>query len=157
MGDFQLFPWPVRGAYLGRPEPLPGEDWLPIPSMDGKYLVSNLGRVFHVDGHRFLHPRTGRGEYACRVYPYHQKKCHKLLLGHLVATLFNGQPSRRQVIRHRDGNRDNCAASNLIWVAYSEMAKTAYWKRIDSLDAPPSFDPILFNRVLGINHNHQTR
>lgn len=120
-----------------------GERWLPIDGMGGKYRVSSLGRVYNTERRRFLHPKAGTYDHACRLYLYHHGEQRRMILAHLVATLFNGSvPQRRCVIVHKDGDRNNCAAANLMWRSYSEVQS-----------APKHnvyFDVGLFNKVMGI-------
>ena len=105
------------------------EEWKPIAGYNGKYLVSNLGRV------------KANGEYVTRTLPngtiiksFHKERIMKpfgngngyLVVGlttnrkvknhyvhRLVATAFIGDIPKGMVVNHLDFNRGNNCASNL--------------------------------------------
>lgn len=99
------------------------ELWIPIASFEGRYEVSNGGRVRSVDrtfmrgasivrrqgvvlkpqpdGDGYLHVALGRGN---------QRKVHKL-----VAAAFCPNPDGLPEVDHEDTDKTNCKASNLRW------------------------------------------
>lgn len=98
------------------------ERWAQFPGSNGLYLVSSLGRV------RSLIPSARRrGEFqhpTVRDDGYLQicffgRSC---LLHRAVLIAFVGQAPDGYQCAHLDGNRANCALSNLAWVTVTENA-----------------------------------
>lgn len=106
------------------------EGWKDIPKLQGKYQVSNLGRVRQLE-HTITY-KTGRqvhkeykivdqkdydGEgYMCVSIPkYSLPNVHKL-----VATAFLPNPHNFRDVDHLDGNPSNNAVTNLEWVSHQE-------------------------------------
>lgn len=110
------------------------ETWLPIPSWEGLYEVSSLGRVRSLD--REVSPATRRsyrkrgkiislytdkdGYPCCRLHTgdggieYH--RVHRL-----VCLAFHGHPpTEHHVVAHGDGTRANNIPSNLRWATLKE-------------------------------------
>ena len=105
-----------RSAH-NEPLVLPDEEWKEVG--ESGHRVSNLGRY---------QSKTGK--------PHHVKLNHQgraavmidgkgLSLSHLVCTAFNGPPApdlgAQVLIKHIDGNKGNCASTDLEWVTRSEV------------------------------------
>jgi hypothetical protein len=112
------------------------ERWLPVPAFEGYYEVSDLGRVKSVE-RTIAIPGGGVGYGAARPlrerilrqntsdgYPYVSlakdgrtinPKVHGLVLAAFVGPRPDGQEGR-----HLDGNRGNCALSNLAYSTHVE-------------------------------------
>ena len=114
---------------LDIPEDLPGEAWKPIHGTDGKYSVSNLGRVrreYYI-GTRRKGTKLYPIEYRCRLVKVIDTKqvSHVRLhvnneyktytLAQLVATHFLDNPNNNKLVYHLDGNCANNNVSNLRW------------------------------------------
>lgn len=101
------------------------EEWRPIEGFDGRYEVSNYGRVKSLIrmgpdrddnlGEEYCHLLTPRlintGYYSvclCR-----DKKCKNYTVHRLVAAAFLGKLGKNDVINHLDSNRTNNHVSNL--------------------------------------------
>lgn len=107
------------------------ETWLPCPDYEGRYEVSNLGRVrslarvemsaagrrivrerilkpmWHTDGYRQISLRKAGKMRTVRVH-------------RLICRAFHGEPSAGKEVAHLDGNGDNNCAVNLAWVTHAE-------------------------------------
>ena len=82
----------------------------------GAYEVSNLGRVRSSDDHRLKHPtRTDTG--ALVVNLYERGRCNVTAVHSLVAEAFLGPRPRGFMVSPLDGDKTNCAASNLTYVS----------------------------------------
>lgn len=112
--------------------------WKDIPNFEGQYEVSDNGDVRSVN--RIVTDRFGK-TYGLkgRILKTNKTK-NGYLLVHLskngqvtpvyihkiVAKLFVSNPNNLPVVNHKDGNKENCKASNLEWVTYSENNQHAY-------------------------------
>lgn len=107
------------------------EVWKDIPSYEGYYSVSNLGRVMshtrkirYPNGHihtyhrRFLRPRTSTNGYQ-NVALQKNKNYKSCSVHRLVAKIFVPNPENLPQVNHIDGNKTNNNASNLEWCSPS--------------------------------------
>ena len=89
------------------------EHFKPVNGYEGRYSVSNLGRVYsHRQGGRLLNPSIGTNPYP-RVTLHSPRSVEKV--HHLVAAAFLGPRPHGLSVCHRDGNRLNNAACNLYY------------------------------------------
>ena len=99
------------------------EIWKPIECTDGKYEVSNTGKVRSLNylGHgktQELKP-WNNGGYR-RVNLHIAGKKTNLLLHRLVAEAFIPNPDNKPEVNHKDGDKRNNAADNLEWSTRKE-------------------------------------
>lgn len=104
------------------------ENWKDVPSFEGRYQVSDLGRVRSVDRvvevrtrwggvalrnakGKVLAPGLSRGYLIVNLYPKGTIAVHLL-----VARAFVENPNGLPEANHADGVKLNCAAGNLEWV-----------------------------------------
>lgn len=103
---------------------LANEEWRDVVGYEGKYQVSNLGRVRSLN-----YMRTGRVQILkpkISKYGYSEvtllnngiTKGHKV--SRLVAFAFIPNPNNKPYIDHIDTNRHNDRVNNLHWVTHSE-------------------------------------
>lgn len=92
-----------------------GEVWRPWEC--GTYEVSSLGRVRNAKTGRVLRGTLHRGirVVALRLLSRDKASAPEERLGYMVLTTFDRDPREGEYVRHRDGDRENCAASNLYW------------------------------------------
>lgn len=115
------------------------EIWKDIKGFEGRYQVSNYGRVKSLarivkrgqNGYRnvketILSPRTdtkrGYQTISIRIHP----KRYNLSLHRLVAETFIPNPNNYPVINHIDGNPSNNNVNNLEWCTQSYNVKYSY-------------------------------
>lgn len=116
------------------------EIWKPIKDFEGKYEVSNFGRVRSLDHVR----KTGSfGKYIQKgklLKQYYKDKNSKYLrvslssngivskkkVHRLVAETFLPMVDGKTLVNHKDGNKQNNCADNLEWVNHSENLIHAY-------------------------------
>lgn len=109
------------------------EEWKWIAGYEGRYEVSNQGRVrsfCRVNGTRYSdrkEPQVLRRYLGKNGYLYisltdlgHKHKHCQLLLHRVMSLAFIPNPENKPYINHIDGNRANCALSNFEWVTQSE-------------------------------------
>lgn len=109
------------------------EEWRPLPGEEGRYEVSNLGRVrswvkqggrvrdepFYLKEHI---RKTGHGEYAIGG-----SSGKKVMTGRAVLLAFAGPPPTDQhQAAHNDGNPRNNAITNLRWATPEENMRDKY-------------------------------
>ena len=99
------------------------ELWKSIPGYEGKYEVSNKGKVrsidhFANDGHlykgRVLKIHKDNQGY-CRVWLYHNRKTKPHLVHRLVALTFMPNINNLPEVNHKDENKSNNSVTNLEW------------------------------------------
>ena len=97
------------------------EFWKPICGYEGKYLISNRGRVRTIarqgTNDRILKQRIGRNGYCLVMLLKHGKyKTH--LVHRLVAIAFIGNPKSLPCVNHKDEDKQNNRVENLEWCSY---------------------------------------
>ena len=104
------------------------EIWKAIEEFEGRYAVSNLGRVKSLIGwngreyikrNKILKSNISNGHYAC-VTLHVNKKHVRREVHRLVAQAFVPNPNNLPVVMHIDENKYNNVASNLKWGTQEE-------------------------------------
>ena len=100
----------------------PQEILIDIVGYEGIYKVSNLGYVSN--GSKALKTYRINSGYECLKL---QKagKVESFLLHRLVAQAFLPNPENKPEVNHNDGNKANCAVSNLEWMTSAENKQHA--------------------------------
>lgn len=102
------------------------EKWDWVPGYEGRYQVSNQGRV-----RSFLFSKTGKIMKLYRApdsYPRVRFQFSKTawLVHRLVAAAFIPNPSGLPVVNHKDGDKQNCRAENLEWLTHSDNMRHSW-------------------------------
>jgi hypothetical protein len=116
------------------------EIWKDIPGYEGKYQVSNLGRVkslskklscvrngktaFRVTKEKIMKPYIPKNGYARMDLGGRNTN----LVHRLVAKAFIPNPENKPCVNHIDGNPSNNNLHNLEWCTYSENELHSYRK-----------------------------
>jgi len=112
------------------------EIWKDIEDFEGKYQVSNFGRVKSLKrkiseswkGNKaetiILNPLKGDRRYL-QVSLWSNGKDHKRYIHRLVAKAFIPNPENKPQVNHKDGDKCNNAVNNLEWNTRSENVKHA--------------------------------
>lgn len=98
------------------------EKWKDIEGFEGKYMVSNLGRIKALD-----YRRTGKekillqitdklGYKSIQLWKNANRKKYKI--HRLVANTFLPNPNNFPIINHKDKNPSNNSVENLEWCSY---------------------------------------
>jgi HNH endonuclease/NUMOD4 motif len=115
------------------------ERWLPVVGYEGVYDVSDAGRIRRVgraarngNGHgggarigRILKPQKHRGGYRA-IQLWKDGKLRNFLIHILVAQAFIGPVPEGKEVNHDDGDKPNCAVSNLEYLTRADNMKHAY-------------------------------
>ena len=112
------------------------EEWKPIPGYDGKYEVSNWGRVksykYNSDG-KILSPlQDGNGYFF--IHLSKNGKAKMCTIHRLVAEAFISNPSNFPVVNHKDENKQNNYVENLEWC--TPAYNLAYGTRLERISKP---------------------
>lgn len=102
---------------------LPDEEWRPIEGYNGKYLVSNMGRVKslkHANARILTAFPNNKGYYRVCLCQFGEGR--HFLVSRLVAAAFcpNDDPQTKTTIDHIDGDKKNNRAENLVWCSLKE-------------------------------------
>ena len=103
------------------------EIWKDILGWEGRYQVSNFGRIKTLNYKRTKTPRIMNGitdirgykSIAFRVGGAKSKQKH-YMIHRLVAQAFIPNPNNKPFINHKDGNRANNVVGNLEWCTKEE-------------------------------------
>jgi hypothetical protein len=105
------------------------EIWRDCVGFEGRYAVSNLGRVktfVSQFGREFLSCYSKRGDDYLRVNLWRDGKKHVRLVHTLVDEAFNGPRVLGLEVNHDDGRKTNAALSNLERMTREANLKHAY-------------------------------
>lgn len=93
------------------------ELWLPIPGYEGRYSVSNYGRV---KTHRYGWNRVMKQNHDNCGYLYVELLGKKKKVHRLVAMAFIPNLENKEEVNHKNGVKDDNRVENLEWATRSE-------------------------------------
>ena len=91
------------------------EVWKEIDGTNGKYCVSNTGKVLGVKRGRLLKPKVDRYGYECVLLWLDYNNKIYATIHRLVAKAFCENPNNYNIVNHKDMNKRNNNATNLEW------------------------------------------
>lgn len=97
------------------------EEWADVCGYEGKYQVSNCGRVRNKYGRILAQSEKQKSEYL-RVHLAKNNRARWFSVHRLVAEAFVPKPDGKNIVNHLDHNKANNHASNLEWTTLQENA-----------------------------------
>lgn len=96
------------------------EIWRNCKGYEGKYQVSNFGRVWSVKSQNYLTPHTHTKGYLQVTMMAKNGKVKMEYVHRLVALAFIDNPNNLPQVNHKDENKTNNHVENLEWVTCKE-------------------------------------
>lgn len=103
------------------------EEWKELKESQGKYLISNYGRVksLKFGREKILKTRKTHDGYLWYSLSF-QGKAKTMRAHRLVAEYFIDNPFNKPTVNHIDGNKENNRVDNLEWSTLKEQMQHAY-------------------------------
>jgi hypothetical protein len=118
------------------------EEWRTIINFEGRYKISNKGRVKSIINNIILkHEVHWKGHLKVRLYQIGgDKKGKKHFIHRLVAEAFIPKIDPEKIIvNHKDGNKANNILENLEWMTLSENTQH-YYRELREVHGVPLTD-----------------
>ena len=116
--NVKVRPLPSLPFYGTKENSFTKEIWKDIEGYEGRYQVSNFGRVYSVVKKIYLKSEVNNHGYEDVVLSKDKHKKH-CLVHRLVAMHFLPNPYQYPIVNHKDQNKLNNHADNLEWCTYS--------------------------------------
>ena len=99
------------------------EIWKDCKGYEGKYQVSNLGRVWSIGSQKYLKGSYDRDGYIQVYLTAKNGKVKMEKVYRLVALVFLDNPNNYPQVNHKDKNKQNNCVDNLEWCDGSSIRK----------------------------------
>ena len=96
------------------------EQWKQSDFADGRYIISNLGRIINCTTGGFVKPMINNSGYYKLTNSFSKENCY---IHREVAKLFIGNIPEGFIVNHKDGNKLNNSVYNLEIVSQSSNIK----------------------------------
>ena len=102
------------------------EIWKDCKGYEGKYQVSNFGRVWNVNNQKYLKPWISKGGYYLVNLMSKNGKIKHELIHRLVAIAFIDNPCNYPQVNHKDEDKTNNCVDNLEWCSRQQNVLHSY-------------------------------
>lgn len=114
-------------------EDIPGEEWRDVVGYEGKYQVSNMGRIKslnynHTGKAQIMKQNKVKGYLKVSLWKNGEEDWP--LVHRLVATAFIPNPEGKPEVDHINGKKTDCRACNLRWVSSIENKNNGQSKKV---------------------------
>ena len=99
------------------------EIWKDCKGYEGKYQVSNLGRVWSIGSQKYLKGSYDKDGYIQVYLTAKNGKVKMEKVYRLVALVFLDNPNNYPQVNHKDKNKQNNCVDNLEWCDSSSIRK----------------------------------
>ena len=100
------------------------EIWKNIDGFEGKYLVSNLGRIKSIKRNLIKIQKITWAYKSINLWK--DAKCTCFRVHRLIAIAFIPNPKNKPQVNHKDGDKLNNNSKNLEWMTSSENTKHSF-------------------------------
>jgi hypothetical protein len=107
------------------------EEWRPVVGYEGKYEVSDQGRVRNATTLRLIKQTRRREMWSVHLYGFPISTTTRLLVADAFVPLL---PDNVRIIEHINGNRLDCRAENLKWKTKAQDESGEEWRTIQKCD-----------------------
>ena len=127
-----------------------------IRGYEGRYQISDTGRVYSLLTHRYLSKSVHKCGYV-KVTLQKNGESKTYLVHRLVASNFIENPYNYKEVNHKDGNKQNNNVDNLEWCSVSENTKHAFTNNLggfrdralselDKINSVTSYKKVIFKK-----------
>lgn len=103
------------------------EEWKDIKGFEGRYQVSNTGKVRNAKSGNLLSlNRLTKCGYRKAALYLENRKSKECRIHRLVAETFISNPDNKETVNHKDGDKLNNHVNNLEWATRSEQVFHSY-------------------------------
>ena len=135
------------------------ENWKDIEGYEGKYQISDGGRVKNAETGKVLKQKCSNEFYYCELYTkgFNKRNTKKHRIHRLVAEHFVGNPFKKKYVQHIDKDKSNNKYNNLIWKNTYDDSSEIYKEKDDSQTIEKiKKEPITIERWLNIKSYENT-
>ena len=103
------------------------EEWKPLLGFEGRYDISNLGRIKNIKSNRIVKSQISpQGYLCCSLRRIGETKTCTIRINRAIAQAFIPNPYNYPVVNHKDGNKLNNSIENLEWCTYKHNIQHSF-------------------------------
>lgn len=123
------------------------EIWKDCKGYEGKYQVSNIGRVWSIGSQKYITPYKEKAGYLSVHLVAKNGKTKKEYVHRLLAIAFIDNPDNLPEVHHIDANPTNNTISNLAWISHKnnliqEERLEKIYKKVICIETQESYNSV---------------